>query len=306
MIKGDKKMDKVKAGVVGLGLKGWLYDEDPLRSKPESHVGALVSNEDVDLVAVCDVDEEKLERFNAVYPGVKTYKNFEDMMFKSRLDLLCVASPVQEHEKHVRLACRYDYVKVILVEKPIAGTLEEADLMLYSCKQYNVKLAVNHQRRWDKTWVETRNILDKKAGKVFKVVGFCSGDPLEAGVHMADLFNWFGPEAEQVYVDLEVETPYNPYLIFELHVFGEKGRVRIFDNGRCVEVEEVASSGRYGGVKELNSGYLTRSGPPGTPMVAVIRDMVECVRTSKQPECSGNDGLKALIPSLVWKEGVTN
>lgn len=310
-------MEKVRAGVIGLGLKGYRYDvEGKVRQRPDTHVGALQGNPDVVLVAVCDTDPEKRAFFSERHPDIPMYDAFEKMLYESKLDLLCIATPVADHCRLVRLSCRYLNIKAILVEKPIAETVEQAWSMVQTCAYYKVVLAVNHQRRWDSFWRKAHSMVTRTVGCPQFAVGLCGGDPVEAGVHMADLFHWFAPQAQYRYVDLKGKKPYDPSIVFDLYLYGPKGKMAIGGNGTWVEPYTLVPSIRWDGLVELVNGPklfqedmklpLKRReagaevGLPYTPMENVVADLVKCVRTGSKPRCTGADGVKALQTCLKW------
>lgn len=294
----------IRAGVIGLGWKGWRIDSGDLRPKPQSHVGAYLMTQGVELVAVCDIDKAKLNVVGKHIPHVALYEDPERMLSESKLDIVSVVTPVESHAWIVELAARY--VPIIFCEKPIADTVSKAESMIATCKEHGTVLAVNHERRWHTAWINAHDYL-KEIGKVTHVVGFCSGDPVDAGIHIADLFLWFGPEAPFDYINLMIEEKYKPYLVFELDVFGEKGRIRITDNGRTVMMYKSKPSKHYTGINELKFTDYVIIGripeePIQTPMLCAVKNLVDCFLGKAKPAVTGEDGLKALKLCLRWKK----
>jgi len=294
-------MKTLRAGVIGLGKKGFLYDiEGKRKDEPHSHVRAYQSCKEVDLVAAADTDENRALQFHNYNSGVKTYSDVEKMLYESKLDILSIATPTGTHCRLVRLAARYHPIKVIFVEKPIASTVRDAERMIHTCKEFGVRLVVNHTRRWDLQWINAHKLLGE-IGPVLSTVGYCSGDPLEAGVHMADLFRWFGGDAPYDYIDLMMkDKPYDPYLVFELDVFGQKGRLKISDNGRTISIYKVKESGLYKRFRELWFDRSPLVPNSDTPMLRAIEHLVEVAFGLSEPLSSGEDGLEALKIALEW------
>jgi len=284
----------LRAGVVGLGKKGFLCDlDEPVRS-PESHVGAYVKSDHYNLVAVCDRDEEKIKLFEEKYPNIPAYTDLQEMLYESKIQVLSVVTPVDTHCEIVRLAARYHPIAAIFCEKPIASTLIEAKRMIRTCKNFGVGLAINHQRRWDSRWIEAKSMVEH-IKPLRRAVGYCSGDLLEAGIHMMDLFRWMAPGVPYTYIDLKGEKPYKPYLFFEVEIFGEKGMIRIKENGDCIEryLSRPSRRRRYKGLNELEeSGVIFP--PPGCPMLAALENIAGFVRDKRPLACTGEDGLEAL------------
>lgn len=316
----------VRVAVLGLGKKGFSVDFDSLRKKPESHAGAYLACPRTELVAAYDPSEEARRRFAEAYPQVRVYDDVERLLYEAKAEIVSIAAPVEAHNMLVSLASRYHPVKVIMVEKPIAQTLEEAEHMIAMCRFHGVKLAVNHSRRWDPIW-QMAQAEAMRHYPPFKMLGICSGDKLEAGIHMADLFNWFGSKtgkSEEVWGDPQYvslitmgQRPYEPYLVFELDVFHGEGRIRVVDNGRTLIAYKAVPSQRYSGLKELErcetvvkegaiqeTVMILGSNDPKTrqvtPMLLAIENLVEAVEKGAPILCTGENGLEALKTCKRW------
>ena len=161
----------LRAGVVGLGWTGWLYDvatRPPVslgpsavpRGMPElrpdrdppptahpgsegltnSHAGGLVAHPRTELVAGCEVNEERLEGFGERYGVDALYTDYREMLRNERLDFVCVCTRTDDRPEVTALAVEYG-AKGILTEKPMAHTLAEADRMVDVCREAGVPLA---------------------------------------------------------------------------------------------------------------------------------------------------------------------
>jgi len=295
-------MKTLRAGIIGLGKKGFLYEMRGQKNALLSHAQVYSRCKEVDLIAAADTDPNRVLQFRNIY-FLEGYTDIEKMLYESKLDILSIATPTETHCRIVRLAARYHPIKVIFVEKPIASTVRDAERMIHTCKEFGVKLVVNHTRRWDLQWINAHKLI-AEIGPVHYTVGYCSGDPLEAGIHMADLFRWFGGDAPYDYIDLMMKNkPYDPYLVFELDVFGEKGRLKITDNGRTISLYKVKESGLYKRYRELwfdRSPLLPHSRESFEPMLRAVKHLVEVAFGLAEPLSSGEDGLAALKIALEW------
>jgi predicted dehydrogenase len=111
------------------------------------HVEALQATAEVDLVALCDIDEARLQQTGAKY-GVKTlYRDYGDMFEREHLDLVTICTQAPAHRPAV-LAAAQAGVRGIHCEKVIALDLVEADEMVAECERRNVHLAINHHLRF--------------------------------------------------------------------------------------------------------------------------------------------------------------
>lgn len=116
------------------------------------------------LVAVCDVVPQKAEKFGQEF-GVPMFTDMHDMMKNAQIDVVVVLTESGLHAQHVIALAPYG--KHIMVEKPMALTLESADAMIEACKQAGVRLFVVKQNRFNVPVVKLREALT--AGRLGKL-----------------------------------------------------------------------------------------------------------------------------------------
>ena len=133
--------------------------------------------DECELAAVCDEDPSKRELAKEL--GAAFYADYRDMIAGERLDGVLIALPNDLHEP-VGSACA-DRGLHIFMEKPIAPTLEAADVLIASAKRNNVQLLVGHQRRFNPMVVATREMI--RNGELGDIVGiavlWCMYKPTE-------------------------------------------------------------------------------------------------------------------------------
>ena len=98
------------------------------------------------LIAVCDNVLEKAEKIGNQF-NIPSYSNMDQMMNKESIDIVVVLTPSGMHADHVINLSKFG--KDIIVEKPMALTLEDADKMIKSCKTNNCNLFVVKQNRFN-------------------------------------------------------------------------------------------------------------------------------------------------------------
>jgi predicted dehydrogenase len=185
------------------------------------------------LVAVCDTNEAKARQFGEKY-GVPWFVDMQKMMtgMGERIHVVCVLTESGNHCRHTIELARHG--KHIVVEKPMALTLDDADLMIRVCDEARIKLFVVKQNRYNLPVQKLREALD--AGRLGKLVlgtvrvrwcraqDYYDQDPwrgtwaLDGGVfsnqasHHVDLLEWMMGEPESVFaraatalVDIEAE-----------------------------------------------------------------------------------------------------
>jgi predicted dehydrogenase len=111
------------------------------------HAEILSRMEEVQLLAVCDVIEERAHTFGERY-GARWYINYDEMLEKEKtIQVVNVLTPSGLHARNVLDIV--EYKKHIVVEKPMALTLDDADEMIDKCSKYGVKLFVVKQNRYN-------------------------------------------------------------------------------------------------------------------------------------------------------------
>jgi phthalate 4,5-cis-dihydrodiol dehydrogenase len=93
------------------------------------------------LMAVADTDKEILGRIKHDIPGIATYTDIEQLCADGAVDLVYIGTPNHLHFAHARAAL--DQGKHVLIEKPMAVTLEDADEMIRTAESNGVLLGVN-------------------------------------------------------------------------------------------------------------------------------------------------------------------
>jgi predicted dehydrogenase len=147
-------MKKIKVGLVGLGFSGSL------------HADAYVAIKDkANLVAVCDVDKEKAKMMAGCY-GANAYTDFKKMLENEKLDAVDLCVPHHLHSTFVITAAEAG--KHVLVEKPMATTVEEAKKMIEATRKANVKFMVAEDQVHLPAHKLAKELLNKGCiGKIF-------------------------------------------------------------------------------------------------------------------------------------------
>ncbi|ACL38774.1 oxidoreductase domain protein [Pseudarthrobacter chlorophenolicus A6] len=130
------------------------------------HFAALASMPDAELVAVCDTHPGRLAAAEAAH-GVAGYADHRELLRKVRPDVVHICTP---HHLHASLAidCLDAGVNVI-VEKPLAHTLEEGRKLVAAAARGTAKIGVCFQNRYNATSVAMRELLD--GGTLGRVLG---------------------------------------------------------------------------------------------------------------------------------------
>ena len=109
------------------------------------------------LVSVCDNVIDKANKIAEQFK-VSAYQDMDEMMKSESIDVVVVLTPSGLHAEHVINLSKYG--KHIMVEKPMALTVKDAENMIYACDENNIKLFVIKQNRFNVPVVKLREALD--------------------------------------------------------------------------------------------------------------------------------------------------
>lgn len=137
---------KLRFGIIGCG-----------RIAPK-HAESITALDEAELVAVCDIVPEQAQAFADKY-GAEPYTDYKELLKRSDIDIVTIATPSGLHAEIGMEAAKAG--KHVMVEKPMAMTLETADALIKACKEAGVKLAVIHQNRFNKSIKLLRKALEE-------------------------------------------------------------------------------------------------------------------------------------------------
>lgn len=185
------------------------------------HLKAIKSLPDCRLAAVCDVAAAAAESL-AGRAGARVYKHYDDLLADPGVDVIIICTPGSTHAAlGIRAAARG---KHLLVEKPLAVSLADADALIEACDRAGVVLAVAHQNRYREPVRMLKRVIEQGSmGKVShgsvvlrwnRNLNYYSqkpwrGDSLQGGgvllnqaIHSIDLLQWMLGPVKEVYGNL--------------------------------------------------------------------------------------------------------
>lgn len=129
------------------------------------HAQAIAELDDLTVVAASRTNAAKLSEFTARFGGT-SYTDFHDLLADPAVDAVVIATPHHLHTPVVEAAAAAG--KAILLEKPMAPTLGECDLILAAVERAGVPLFVGHTNQFAPTYRQAKAMLD--AGEVGDIV----------------------------------------------------------------------------------------------------------------------------------------
>lgn len=320
----------LNVGVIGCGRVGYLFEHDKKRGHPCTHIGAVMKCDRLNLRACCDIDNTKLDIVKKEFEGANTYTDYNIMMQKEDLDIVVIATNT---ETHYEIACSViDKVKGLVLEKPVfSNTLQAND---FGLKIGNVKVAVNHHRRYSNRVREVKRIIDEKRyGKVisvccnmFSIVPpklereiYTGGILYHDGTHMLDLMLYFFGEAESFkaygkrYGKKYIETEAQVILKHKDHDFINIINCRggseyfffefriFFERGEVLYYNpvfylyELCDSPYFDGFKDLRRSNFFDRVFEGNLFVNLYYDLADSIINNRKPLSSFEDGNYVLM-----------
>jgi len=220
-------------GVVGLGMGAY-------------HASAIVEAKGAKLVALCDADEDRLNKTNEKFK-VKAYKNYTDMLSDREIEVINVCTPSYLHVDMAILAVKAG--KHVIVEKPVDIKVEKINTLIKEGNKAGIKMSAIFQSRTTPLNRRIKDAIDNgRLGKVIGVNGLLpwyreqsyyqgphgswkgtwdmdgGGSLMNQGVHTVDLLQWFGGRVKSVF---------GSYGVFTHNIGAEDNTVAIlkFENG---------------------------------------------------------------------------
>jgi predicted dehydrogenase len=111
------------------------------------------------LVSVCDINISKAKKIGEKF-SIPYYQDMYKMILNEDIDIIVILTPSGLHAQHTISLAKYK--KHIIVEKPMALTLEDADAMIQECTKNGIKLFVVKQNRYNLPVLQLKKALNKE------------------------------------------------------------------------------------------------------------------------------------------------
>ena len=296
-------MRTVNVGVIGVGAMGY------------NHARVYYKLEEANLVAVSDVSERTLNKVAKKYDA-KGFTDYEDLLKDPEIEVVSVRVPTTFHHDVVMEAIKHG--KHVLVEKPIAFTLKEAEDMIAAAKEAGVILATGHVERFNPAVQKAKELIDndvigdivsasaKRVGPFpprIKDVGVT----IDLAIHDLDVMNYlFDEDVIQVYGTMnsilekcEFEDHAEIMINFKNESTGilevnwltpyKRRQIEITGTDGIISVDYIEQSidvyGKF--AQDIDIKHEE-------PLKEELRSFLNAVVNGTEPEITGEDGLKAL------------
>ncbi len=187
----------IKIGAIGLGRLGFQHAHNLRFSIPG-----------VELVALCDMNQEKLDQTAAQWGIPYTYTDFDAMIQNPELNAIAITSPSHLHT--VQIARALERGLHVFSEKPLGTTVEECKIAELAVEKHpDLVFMLGFMRRYDPSYAYARKmVIEGKIGKpilfrgysqdpetaikgAIAYAGHSGGQFIDMAVHDVDLARWF-------------------------------------------------------------------------------------------------------------------
>jgi len=142
-------MEKLKVGIVGSAFVSNLHAE------------AFQEVAEAEIVAVCSPNKSHVEDFSRKWKIPTALTDYRKLMDRKDVDVVAVGIPNHLHREVVVAAAQAG--KHIILEKPIAHTLADADAMIAACKEHKVKLMYAETICFSPKYVRAKQLVAENA-----------------------------------------------------------------------------------------------------------------------------------------------
>ncbi len=296
-------MKQINVGVIGVGAMGY------------NHARVYSRLDQANLMAVSDLMKGNLANVSQKY-NVIGYLDYENILENPDIELVSVCVPTTHHYNVVMDAIEHG--KHVLVEKPIAFTLEEAKKMVKAGRKKGIKLGTGHVERFNpavqkaKELIEDDVIGDVVSASAKRVGPFPPrikdvGVTIDLAIHDLDVMYYlFSDPVAEVYSTMgsilercefedhaEIMTKFTsgitgmlevnwltPYKRRELEITGTAGIISIDYIDQSIDV-----FGKFAQDVQINHQE---------PLKGEIKSFISSVMNDEEPEITGEDGIYAL------------
>ncbi|MBZ5562036.1 MAG: Gfo/Idh/MocA family oxidoreductase [Acidobacteriia bacterium] len=150
--------DRLNVALIGLGARGSSLLELVLEHRK--------NKPDVEIVALCDVYQKRLNVAAAKAPRAKTYVHHQDVLARSDVDAVFIATP--DHWHALITLAAMENGKDVYVEKPMTHTVEESKEVAHKAKELKRIVQVGVQGLSWTRWHKIREIV--QSGMIGQVV----------------------------------------------------------------------------------------------------------------------------------------
>ena len=308
-------MEKVKVALIGAGVMANTV-----------HYPSLVEFNDVEIVGLCDVDEDKLKQTAEKFGISKTYTKYVKMIEETNPDAVYVLMPPY-HLFDVTVFCLQQGLNVF-IEKPPGVTKEQTKQLANWAEKKACLTMVGFQRRFAPVMAEAKKritdrgeILQCQANFFKNQIGkppYYNGaiDILTCdAIHAVDILRWIGGEPKKIYSSVRslfagYDNSFNAFVEFEKGVIGFLATNWV--SGRRIYSVEIHGKGIAALVNPETEAVIYADGDTAGEIIKTQdaagsdelfkyagfyfenRHFIDCIKEKRLPETNLTDSIKTM------------
>jgi predicted dehydrogenase len=138
-------MQKLRVGIVGAGIMG------------DWHARVYQMHPDIEIAAVCDGNQERAQSLAKKFSIPRIFSSHDAMLAGADLEIVSVCTPDFAHAQPTIDSANAG--KHVLVEKPLATAVQDAEAILETARRNRVKVMAQFSHRWVPAYRQTKNLL---------------------------------------------------------------------------------------------------------------------------------------------------
>ena len=138
-------MQAIQTALCSFGMSGKLFHAPFISVSPKFHLRAVL--------------ERTNQLAHKTFPGIQSYRTLDELLVDEHIELVVVNTPNITHFDFAKQIIRAG--KHLIIEKPFTASVKEAEELIELAEQYQVKLSVYHNRRYDSGFKTVRKVLNE-------------------------------------------------------------------------------------------------------------------------------------------------
>jgi predicted dehydrogenase len=172
--KNDREITMTANSVTRLAVVGYGYWGPNI-------VRNVMDRPELELWGLCEMNPDRVAKFASRYPGVRTSSSFEEVLADPSVDAVSIATPPATH--YALAAQALEAGKHVLVEKPLATTVADAEALVELAAERGLVLMPGHTFLYSPAVNKVRALIDSgELGDVY----FVTSSRMNLGIYQAD------------------------------------------------------------------------------------------------------------------------
>lgn len=252
--------------LLGCGGIGYRFGRGRKGGGALSHLHAILAQPRLRLLGVADPDPGVREEITRMH-GLPAFATAQELFSACPAQAAVIAAPDHAHPELLRLAAAHG-LRAVLCEKPLAGSLAEAEELVGLLERAGAVLCVNYSRRFLPEYEDMRQrMASGELGRLESLLVYYSRGFRHNASHYLDLLLWWLGEPERVRVDGKRPgiTPDDPTVSVTLsYADGLEARLVGLSDG-ALRINEIDIIGVHGRLTLDTLGALTQYSPAALP-----------------------------------------